>query len=244
MRYFLSKASRAVAECLAAQRTLCAFDYDGTLAPIVDHPEMARLRGSTRRLMARLARLYPCAVISGRSRADLLEKLRGAGVRRLIGNHGAETNLMSASEQRDVTEWQQALVPALAALPGVWVENKGQSLAVHYRQSTDKARARRRIATVVRNLERVRVIGGKQVVNLLSAGAPGKGAALAAERDRAGCNWILYVGDDENDEDAFTLAGNIVPVRIGRKPDSGAQFFLRNQREIDRLLALMIELRR
>jgi len=35
------------------------------------------------------------------------------------------------------------------------------------------------------------------VVNLVVDGAPNKGDALAAERDRLGCNWVLYVGDDE-----------------------------------------------
>lgn len=243
MRYFLSKGSRSVAADLAARRTLCAFDYDGTLSPIVAHPEMARLRGGTRRLLARLARLYPCAVISGRARADLLDKLRGAGIRRLIGNHGAEPDLMPASAGHKSTAWQAALEPALAHLPGVWIENKGQSLAVHYRQARDKGHARRSIDAAVQNLESVRVVGGKQVVNVLSPSAPDKGAALLAECRRTSCDWILYVGDDDNDEDAFALGGNVVAVRVGWRPDSRARFFLRNQQEIDKLLALMIELR-
>jgi len=82
------------------------------------------------------------------------------------------------------------------------------------------------------------------VINLLPAGAPDKGTALLSERERLGSDWVLYVGDDENDEDAFALDTNVVAVRIGRKPNSRASYYLRKQLEIDRLLDLMVVLRR
>jgi trehalose 6-phosphate phosphatase len=122
----------------------------------------------------------------------------------------------------------------------VWVEDKGLSLTLHYRQSPQKAEARRRILAATRDLKQVRVFGGKQVVNVVPDKAPNKGVALAAERDRLRCDWVLYVGDDENDEDAFALEGNIVPVRIGRKQRSCARYYLRTQAEIDKLLELLV----
>jgi hypothetical protein len=64
--------------------------------------------------------------------------------------------------------------------------------------------------------------------------------ALTAERDRLGCDWVLYVGDDKTDEDAFALCGNIVPVRIGLSQRSHARYYLRTQSEIDRLLAVLV----
>src|SRR5450432_3885013 len=111
----------------------------------------------------------------------------------------------------------------------MWVEDKGLSLTVHYRQVLHKAEARHRILQVARNLVGVRAVGGKQVVNLVEENAPTKGVALAAERDRLKCNWVLFVGDDENDEDAFVLEGNVVPVRVGLKKDSHARYYLRAQ---------------
>ena len=63
---------------------------------------------------------------------------------------------------------------------------------------------------------------------------------MATERDRLACSWVLYVGDDDNDEDAFALDGNIVPVRIGRKLRSHARYYLRTQAEIDTLLAVLV----
>lgn len=51
--------------------TLFAFDFDGTLAPIVDDPAEARMSPSTWTQLDRLARLAPVAVVSGRAREDL-----------------------------------------------------------------------------------------------------------------------------------------------------------------------------
>jgi trehalose 6-phosphate phosphatase len=77
-------------------------------------------------------------------------------------------------------------------------------------------------------------------VNLVVDGAPDKGDALAAERDRLGCDWVLYTGDDATDEDAFAMDGNVVPVRIGRKRRSNARYYLRTQAQIDKLLELLV----
>jgi trehalose 6-phosphate phosphatase len=241
MRYLLSRESRSVVTRLARERTLCAFDFDGTLSPIVEHPDRAAMRVRTRTLLHSLAAIYPCIVVSGRARADVMRKLRGAGVSRIIGNHGAETD--TTPSPRKVQRWKAVLTHELGVLPGLWVEDKGLSLAVHYRQSKNKTEIRRAIIDVARNLKDVRVFGGKQVVNLVVDKSPDKGDALAAERARLGCDWILYVGDDENDEDAFALSGNIVPVRIGKKPRSHARFYLRRQGEIDELLELLVTLR-
>jgi trehalose 6-phosphate phosphatase len=243
MRYFLSKGCRSIAAQLAAERTLCAFDYDGTLAPIVAHPDQARMRARTRRLLARLAAAYPCAVISGRARADLRRHLAGVRVAGAIGNHGAETSCPARTGRRLTESWLRSLAPAVASLAGVWIEDKEYTLAVHYRQARWKREARRAILEVVHTLQGARALGGKQVVNVLPSAAPGKGAAVVLLRKRLHCASVLYVGDDENDEDAFALEGNVVAVRIGRARDSRAGYFLREQVEIDALLELMIGLR-
>lgn len=242
MKYLLAKDSLAIVQRLAQERTLCAFDFDGTLAPIVDHPDQAVLRVRTRNLLRRLAALYPCIIVSGRARADLLGKLRGVHVSRVIGNHGAET-ATTIESRHQIDQWLAALKLELGPVPGLWVEDKGMSLAIHYRQSAQKTDARRRILAATRTLKQVHVFGGKQVVNVVLDSAPNKGDALAAEQARLGCNWVLYVGDDDNDEDAFALPGNIVSVRIRRKLRSHARYYLRAQAEIDDLLELLARLR-
>ncbi len=242
MRYLLSKTSLPLVKRLAEERTLCAFDFDGTLAPIVDHPRLARMRGPTRRLLKRVASLYPCIVVSGRNREDVRGKLRGIPLAGVFGNHGAEAGGRN-HEDRRIEHWKAALQAELGNLPGVWVEDKGSSLAVHYRQSTRPAQSRRRIAEAVAKLNEARTFGGKKVINLVANGAPTKGDAVAAERDRLHCNWVVYVGDDENDEDAFAMKGNLVAVRIGRKKRTHAGYYLRSQAEIDELLKWMARLR-
>jgi trehalose 6-phosphate phosphatase len=227
---------------LAHQRTLCAFDFDGTLAPIADHPDAAGMRKRTRDLLRRMATLYPCVIVSGRDRASVLKKLSGVRVAGVMGNHGAESGKAPGS-RRDIKRWKAVLELELGTMPGSWIEEKESSLAIHYRQSPSKANARRRILAAAGKLKNARVFGGKDVVNVMGRLAPHKGDAIAAERDRLQCNWVLYLGDDENDEDAFALGGNIVPVRIGRKQRTHASYYLRTQTEIDDLLELLVRLR-
>lgn len=244
MRHLLSKASSPVLERLARANTLCAFDFDGTLAPIVDDPLEAAMRTSTRELLGELCRLYPVAVLSGRARTDLAGKLNGAGVSSVIGNHGGETAEESGGTPGRVGLWKAILELRLPKDRGLWVEDKGLSLAVHYRRAIRKAEARNSIHAAVRGLEGLKIVGGKEVINLIESHAPTKGDALAAERDRLGCNAILYVGDDDNDEDAFGLEGDLVPVRVGRTSKSKARFYIPSQEQIDDLLRRMVDLRR
>jgi trehalose 6-phosphate phosphatase len=246
MKYLLSRASLPLLARLAHERTLCAFDFDGTLAPIADHPDHAGMRKRTLDLLRRVASLYPCIIVSGRNRASVLEKLNGVQIAGVLGNHGAESG-ETARARQDVKRWKTALEheldPLPGTLPGIWIEEKESSLAIHYRQSPEKAKARRRIFAAAGKLKNVRVFGGLDVVNVVRKLAPHKGDALVAERDRLQCNWVLYLGDDENDEDAFALRGNIVPVRIGRKQRTHARYYLRTQKEIDELLELLVQLR-
>jgi trehalose 6-phosphate phosphatase len=242
MKYLLSRASHPLLARLATEQTLCAFDFDGTLAPIADHPDKARMRKRTRDLLCQAAKLYPCIIVSGRDRASVLKKLSGVRVAGVLGNHGAESGRAPKS-RRDVKGWKAALQHEFDPLPGTWIEEKESSLAIHYRLCSQKAEARRRILAAAGKLKNVRVFGGKDVVNVMGKLAPNKGDALAAERDRMGCKWVLYLGDDENDEDAFALRGNMVPVRIGRKQRTHARYYLRTQTEIDELLELLVQLR-
>ena len=228
---------------VSREATLCAFDFDGTLSPIVEHPDRAIMRVRTQRLLGQLAALYPCVVISGRSRADLMRKLGGAKVARAIGNHGAETESAARSSLRLVKRWKASLEADLRLFPELRIEDKGLSLSVHYRQSPNKSAARGLILAAAQKLPRVHVFGGKQVVNLVVDKAPNKGDALDAERLRLGCDWVLYVGDDDTDEDAFALSGNVIPIRVGRRQRSRARYYLRTQPEIDDLLELLVYLR-
>jgi trehalose 6-phosphate phosphatase len=245
MRYLLAKAHREVLEQYACSRTLLALDFDGTLAPIVADPGRAVMRRATRRILRKVARAYPCVVLSGRSRSDVERRVRGVPVAGVIGNHGMEWGGAPARTLREVRRWLAVLAGAVGCLPGVVIEDKGLSLAVHYRASRQKKRARQRILEAVGALGDVRLVGGKHVVNVLPAGARHKGLALVRARARLGCDTAIFLGDDETDEDVFSLdqPGRLLAIRVGRKANSAAPYYVRTQAEVDRVLSSLLAFR-
>jgi trehalose 6-phosphate phosphatase len=185
-------------------------------------------------------------VISGRSRKDVGARVSQARVKYVIGNHGLEPGRNIASFEREVTAATPELERKLEGLRGVEIENKRYSLAIHYRKARGKRVARAAIEAAVRELDqRMRMIAGKLLVNVVPEGAPHKGDALAALRAREGADTALYVGDDITDEDVFEIdqPGRLLGVRVGRASRSAAAYFLRDQREIDTLLSKLRALR-
>jgi len=243
--YLFSRSNQNVLERFARSKALLALDFDGTLAPIVRRPAHAAMRPATRRVLARAVQAYPCVVISGRARADVQRRVRGIAVRRVVGNHGAEPWPGGARLRRLVRAWAPVLTLRLSARRGVIIEDKGYSLAVHYRQARERGAARRAILDAARSLDGVRIFGGKLVVNLVPEGAPHKGVAVERERARLRCDTAIYVGDDDTDEDVFRRRHDrLLSVRIGRKRASAASYYLRNQEEIDRMLRALVDLRK
>ncbi|MBI2994940.1 MAG: trehalose-phosphatase [Gammaproteobacteria bacterium] len=245
MRYILSAANRRILSKFASLNTLVALDFDGTLAPIVHDRDRASLRPSTRHLLAGLAGQYPCVVLSGRTRSDVQARLGGTGIKTVIGNHGIEPWSISPAWEKAVRSWLPLLSDGLKRFHGVSIEDKRFSVAVHYRAETRKQEVRHAIRAVARALGAVRLIGGKQVINILPANAPHKGHAFERQLDHSRCKRAIYIGDDDTDEDVFALPNRqrILTVRVGKDRDSLAGYYLRNQREIDRLIRLLLELR-
>jgi trehalose 6-phosphate phosphatase len=243
--YLFARTNQQLLEMFAWSNVLLAFDYDGTLAPLVSTPTRAAMRPSTRRLLRRASRLYPCVVIAGRAHGDALGRLRGVEVCRVVGNHGAEPSREPAAMRRRVQQWLPVLKARLSRRQGVIVEDKGFSVAVHYRHARQRNAARRAILTAAQSLTDLRVIGGKLAVNFLVPNAPHKGLALERERAHFACDTVIYVGDDETDEDVFQLdrPGRLLSIRVGRNRSSAAPYYVRNQVEIDRLLETLILLR-
>jgi trehalose 6-phosphate phosphatase len=237
------QAGREALLAFARGEVVVGLDFDGTLAPIVDDRDEAKMRPRTHELLQQLAARFPCIVVSGRAQADVLRRLRGSHVREVIGNHGLEPWRRTPGFAEQVKEWQDALAP-LAETPGVDIEDKIFSLAIHYRRAPDQAVALQTILEAVGGLQAARIVGGKLVVNVLPANAPDKGWAVLTARDRLGCQGIIYVGDDETDEDVFKLeaTAQVLGVRVGG-PSPHASLYLRDQADIDDFLALLLEAR-
>jgi trehalose 6-phosphate phosphatase len=243
-RDILAKANAAALEQFVKANVLLAFDFDGTLSPIATAPSKARMRRRTRALLTEVARRYPCAVISGRRLADIQQRIRPVPVQHLFGNHGGES--LSARPSAPVPrEWLTTLSRDLACVDGVTIENKRWSVTVHYRHAADRRLARAAIADSIRRLNRARRLDGIESINILPAGNPTKGDALRIALQQSGCTSAVFIGDDVTDEHAFAALPRTrtLPVRVGRRRQSAARYYVASQRQVDDLLARLLALR-
>lgn len=230
----------------ALARVLVSFDFDGTLAPSVADRRSARMRAQTVRLFESVCERFPCVVLSGRSRADLLTRLSGARVERIVSNLGFEAGRADSSVKHAITRARGWLHAELGGVQGVEIEDRVSSLAVHYRRSRRKRETRELITRLGSQLPaEFRLLPGKLVVNVVHSRAPTKASAILRLRDELEADTVLYVGDDESDEEVFQLdqPGRLFAVRVGRSRSSHAAYYLRDQSEIDRLLRGLIALR-
>lgn len=247
MQHLLTAAGEAALAAMVRRPMLLAFDFDGTLAPIVARPELVEVPTGVSDRLRRLSAHTTVAVITGRSLADVQPRL-GFEPRYLVGNHGAEGALKGAALAPD---WSSAVHARLAEhrapldAAGVTVEDKGFSLALHYRLAPDPDAAVRVIEAALEGLSAShRVFGGKCVLNVAPAGAPDKGDALQQLVREAQVTSALFVGDDVNDEPAFERADpHWVTVRIGREgPPSAARFYLEATGEVEQMLERILAL--
>lgn len=234
---------------LATARVLFAFDFDGTLAPIVARPDEARVTTEVFERLAKLARLAPVAVVSGRRLSDLQARIPPE-VRLCVGNHGSERTdvVQESGPMRDTCRaWIDQLRKQLDAQAdsGIFLEDKDLTLSIHYRAAPDRQLAARLIMGWIVELEpKPRVIGGKFVFNLLPAQARNKFEALADIAADKRADAVLFAGDDLTDEVVFLNAPpEWVTVRIEHAPDSRARFFIADQTEVIGLLDHLIEMR-
>jgi trehalose 6-phosphate phosphatase len=209
-------------------------DVDGTLLEIAPRPELVRVPDGLPALIMRLsaAREGALALISGRALAELdrlFQPWQGAAA----GLHGLERRradgIIDCVADGDSAAALDRLRPKLAALAadgtGFILEDKGGTLALHYRAASQREPEIRAIAEALhREIASVlRLITGKMVVEFQPRSAD-KGRAIAAflaETPFLGRRPV-FVGDDTTDEDGFAeiRRRDGIAVRVG--PFEGA----------------------
>jgi trehalose 6-phosphate phosphatase len=250
LRPLLGPQGLAALTALARVPALFAFDFDGTLAPIRPRPDDVHVSATIALRLAKLARVRPVAIVTGRQIADVRERL-GFVPAWIVGNHGAE----DAGDPEAGLRAYRALDPLRERVlareqgllgAGVLIEDKGQSLALHFRTAPDRAIASAMIEDLLAGFEAtLHIFGGKLVYNAVAAGAPDKAAAVQRLMTRAGVGAAFFAGDDVNDEPVFVAAQpEWVTVRIGcQRRKSAARFCIDGPHEmasvLDRMLALM-----
>lgn len=224
-----------------ADRWLLAFDFDGTLVPLADHPDAVAFRRPAWEALTTLARRRPVAILSGRARADLAARCPPGAT--LIGNHGAEGLEGSALVEVRAREASARWLPRLRTWftgGGCWVEDKGLSLSLHWRGAQDQARAEavaRRLCAGLRPPPRL--VPGHLVLNVQHADLPDKRAALLHLLRHHPA--ALFIGDDWNDATALAPGDpRLHGIQVGDLP-LGAPWRLPDQRAVETLLTLLLK---
>ena len=244
MRYLFGPGYEDRFKAFLATRPILAFDFDGTLAPLVEQPSLAAAGPETRRMLATLAVAHPVVIISGRMRADVEQRFTNVPLAGVTGNHGLEPWGEDPDLERLVAGWRDVLQRELARLPGIIIEDKRLSITVDYRHAPDLEMTASAIHAVTHQLPRARLLGGRHAdFNIAPAGPVHKGTALEHYLARFERDSALYVGDDRTDEDVFGLdLPGLLSVRVGPRRTSRAAFFIRDQTEVDRLLQTLVEI--
>ncbi len=232
-------------------------DYDGTLAPIVAHPEEARMPEIIRELVRQLASLCTVAIVSERDRADLVGRV---GLPGLIyaGSHGLDIGgpdglVMQHPEADgclpDLCNAQKVLNHLLEDVEGVQIERKKYALAVHYPNvPEDKvAYVQDVVRWVSHATQRLTCTPGRKVLELHPALDWHKGKAVtwimeALRMDPAKAVPI-YLGDDLTDEEAFrTIRETGVGIRVGGPGEpTQAVYRLEDPGQVEQLLLIAVQ---
>ncbi|MER5865749.1 trehalose-phosphatase [Kitasatospora sp. NPDC002040] len=201
-----------LAALLADPRSaVVALDFDGTLAPIVADPGSARADPAAVAALEALApHLGAVVVVTGRPAAVAVEYGGFAGLERftVLGQYGAErweAGELSSPPPPPGVAAARALLPAVLAESGAWIEDKGRALAVHTRRTADPQRVLEQLRAPLEQLAEqagLMVEPGRYVLELRPPGVDKGGAltAFLAERPRGA---VLYAGDDLGDLPAY-----------------------------------------
>lgn len=196
-------------------------DLDGTISEIVPGPMDAAVSPSMRGAVVDLYKRLPLvAIVTGRS-SDRARDIVGIPELLYVGNHGLERlergRLTMAEEVEPHLGFLEQLLESLRgrfSQEGLMFEPKEGSFAIHYRHTAHPERACQELLEVIEELAdgRVKVVMGKQVVNVLPPVHLDKGTAVVSLVKEYGLAGVILMGDDVTDIDAFRAAEELASV--------------------------------
>lgn len=249
-----------IEEKLQSHNFFVALDYDGTLTPIVERPEMALLSPEMRVTLKRLAEQYPVAIISGRDVRDIKNFIKLHTVI-YAGSHGFDISsppgmnldFQIGREYLPILDRvQRSLEKSVEKIEGALLERKKFSLALHYRLVAESRvkDVESLVDKVLDHEPKLRKGLGKKVFELKPDLDWDKGRALIWLIEAMGLEvektLPLYIGDDITDEDAFKTLQSIgigIVVKDGeRKRESMAEYCLEDTTEVREFLQKLVKL--
>ena len=238
----------------SGNRLAVFLDYDGTLTPIVSHPEDAWLPESMRQTLRSLAARVPVAILSGRDLDDVRGRVLVDGIV-YAGSHGFDIagagglrRELGAAYLPVLDAAETELREALDEIPGAQLERKHFSVAAHYRNVNESEAVKVALAVdaVAARHRELRRMDGKKVYELLPDIDWDKGKAvlwLLETLGLEGRNALpIYIGDDRTDEDAFrALEQRGIGILVSEQSQpTAARYSLKNPAEVERFLAALI----
>ena len=234
-----------VARCFESSPAIALFlDFDGTLAPLEARPEDVRLDDATRRTLSRLTRSprFRVWIVTGRRRADVRARVGVRGIR-YLGLHGWEGRHATPipREAREAMAFAKSwLVVLLLSAPGVWLEDKGLTLAIHYRSAAavNVRQAWKFVEAVLAPYAgSLQLIRGKKMWELAPRELGDKGIAVQSELSAMGARAMpVYIGDDSMDEPAFRALDRGITIRVGGACRSHAHYRLSSVGQVHQFL--------
>ncbi len=240
----------------SAPHLLLGLDFDGTLAPIVAHAKDAAVPESTAALLKCLSAgtHTTVAIVSGRPLAYLASHFGPDVI--LAGNHGLEISGRGLNFRQPDAERAEPLLHQISeqlsrrllSTAGAWVEDKGLTASVHFRQADPSAKedvAAIVWAVIEADNRDVVVRRGNQVLEIRPRTDWNKGSALRwiLERLPATHAAVCYIGDDHTDEDVFTTVEGVT-IRVGESESTAARFTVRDTEEAAEFLRWLLNARR
>lgn len=229
-------------------------DIDGTLIEHADHPEGISIPTSLPDLLTRLQFALDGAValVSGRT-IDWMDRRFAPARLAASGQHGAEIRLAPDAPAVPIPtpKWRRPLEMALeremAAWPGVFIEHKPLSLAVHFRAVASSGEAvMAKVIELGSGLDgSVEFLKGRFVIEVRQGGHD-KGTAVRQFMNTALFTGRkpIFLGDDVTDEDGFRAAraAGGLAVAIGPRATQQADFRLDTPEEVRQWLSGIPEL--
>lgn len=252
--YLFDQTRKILQRLKDAEQIFLFLDYDGTLTPIVSHPEKAHLSEDVKVLLSNLKknRRILLAIVSGRSLRDIRNRIGLKGVY-YVGNHGFEIFeprhgmklFVSKRIVHALGQIRDRLKDQFREVEGILLEDKGYVLAVHYRNVDP-----RRVPPLLMKLKEETMnstaslcLGfGKYVFEVRPKSTVNKGVAILELLNHAVPDKVLpiYIGDDQTDEDAFkALKGRGMTIFVGSQGPFSACYQVNDPSEVFQFLKIV-----
>lgn len=232
---------------IAAKKRIFLLDYDGTLAPFVDKPKLAKPSTRVRKVLSQLAvrKQIGIVIVSGRDRSDLNKWFRDIPVTLIVG-HGSFIRHANQQKWQEIgnhdISWQPVIINILgkyaSKVPGSFVEQKSTSLVWHYR-AAKLGQVQESLPQLKQSLRPIadefglKIEDGSMILEVIPKGINKGTAAIECTKNT---DFIVAIGDDTTDEAMFkALQPSAWTIKVGNN-NTSARYSVPNVAAVHDLL--------